>query len=228
MSDVPQAAEPKLGVPLRTERVHSACGELRVRIPRAAHELLQRSASRVAAAARGEHPHWAELWPASIALARHVARGPSLEFVCAVDLGCGAGLAGIAAGRRGARVVFADRAPEALLLAHSNAALNGLASFQARAFDWEQDSLPDDCRLLLLADLCYNWRAVRPLLRLCDDVLSRGGTVLAADPFRPTANDLWSGLRERGAVAEQRDVVMRGDRTTIRIATLAATARGGS
>jgi predicted nicotinamide N-methyase len=208
------------GVPLRTERIHAACGELRIRIPREVNDLLRRSPSLVAAAARREHPHWAVLWPASIALARHVARGPSLAEVEAVDLGCGAGLAGVAAGRRGARVCFADRAPEALALARVNAELNGLVGFEARVFDWSADALPAGCRLLLLADLCYNWRAVRPLLQLADEVHARGGTVLAADPFRPTANDLWLGLCERGALTTTRDVVLRDERTTIRIATL--------
>ncbi|MFO1051267.1 MAG: methyltransferase [Planctomycetota bacterium] len=209
-----------IGVPLRTERIHSACGELRIRIPRAANDVLKRSPAFVAAAARREHPHWAELWPASIALARQVARGPSLQGKVACDLGCGAGLAGVAAGVRGATVVFADRAPEALALAQINAANNRLTDFRLRAFDWATDVLDADCRVLLLADLCYNWRAVRPLLRQVDEVLSRGGSVIAADPFRPTANDFWSGLLERGATWETRDVTVRDDRSAVRIATL--------
>lgn len=220
MTDQCTHGEGRLGVPMRTERIHSAAGELRIRVPRVAHDLLRRSPSRLAAAALGDHPHWAELWPASIALARHLARGPSLAGVVATDLGCGAGLAGIAAGRRGARVVFADRAPEALTLARLNAAANGVESFRVVPFDWEDDSLDEQCQLLLLADLCYNWRAVRPLLRHVDAVLARGGRVVAADPFRPTAQDLWFELSKRGARTATCDVVLRRDRTSVRIAVV--------
>ncbi|MBI5849970.1 MAG: methyltransferase [Planctomycetes bacterium] len=226
MSEAPAGDARWFGVPMRTERIHCACGELRIRIPREVNDLLRRSSALVADAARREHPHWAVLWPASVALARQVARGPALDGICAVDMGCGAGLAGVAAGKRGATVVFADRAPEALALAHANAAQNGVPHFATRTFDWSRDALPAECRLLLLADLCYNWRAVRPLLQLTDEVLAHGGAVIAADPFRATANDLWVGLFQRGAVADRRDVVLRGERSAIRIATLGPSARG--
>lgn len=206
--------------PLRTERIATRIGELRIQVPRDVGRLLTKSSSLLRAAERFEHPHWAEVWPASVALARAVLRGPSLAGVTVVDLGCGAGLAGVAAARHGARVVFADRAPEALTLADHNARRNGVLDHEIRAFDWERDDLPASTRLLLLADLCYSWRAVRPLLRQVDMVIGHGGAVLAADPFRPTANDLWRGLIDRGATPSTLPITLRENRCEVRIAAL--------
>ena len=209
-----------LSWPLRTVRIATRIGELRIQVPRDVGWLLTKSASLLRAAERFEHPHWAEVWPASVALARTLLRGPELAGVTVVDLGCGAGLAGVAAGRHGANVVFADRAPEALALADHNARRNGVSDHETREFDWERDELPATTRLLLLADLCYSWRAVRPLLRQVDTVIGHGGAVLAADPFRPTANDLWRGLIDRGAQPTAITVTLRDDRCDVRVAML--------
>src|SRR5437870_12373463 len=43
-------------------------------------------------------PYWAEIWTASRAIARRLAAGPSLEGAAVLDLGCGLGLSGLAAG----------------------------------------------------------------------------------------------------------------------------------
>lgn len=202
--------------PLRAIRVPAAGGTYRFVAPRASDERLAR-----AVRPRGEPPYWADVWPASIALFRSLLRGaPLARGTCAVDLGCGIGLAGVAAGLRGARVVFADRAPEALAFAEFNARSLGVGCVESLVFDWERDPLPADVSLLLLADVVYQYRNVRPLVRRCDEVLARGGRVLCADPERPTANDLFVELAARGASI--RTVAAEdpggGPRTTVRIA----------
>src|SRR5881397_3704618 len=65
-------------------------------------------------------PYWAEIWPASRAIARRLAAGERLDGRAVLDLGCGLGLAGIAAGLCGAEVTFVDRHPDALGFARRN------------------------------------------------------------------------------------------------------------
>ena len=72
-----------------------------------------------------EPPYWAHLWTGSRALARLVAT----EIDCAgrrvVEVGCGLGLVGIVAARRGAAATLIDTARAGLAFARANAALNG-------------------------------------------------------------------------------------------------------
>lgn len=130
-----------------------------------------------------EQPYWAELWPASVALARELMRGPA-RHGRALDVGCGLGLAGIAAGLKGAEVTFADREPDALAFARFNAAHNGVSGASTVLLDWNR-ALPDGpFDLILLADVTYSERNHVPLLRLIEHCLAADGVAIAADPFR--------------------------------------------
>lgn len=148
-------------------------------------------------------PHWADIWPASVALARHVARGAAFDGRHVVDLGCGIGLAGLAAGLSGARVLLADQSEDALRFAAFNARCNGVDAAETLQFDWSKDRLPVEAgALLLLADVVYEYRAVLSLLAQIERVVERGGEAWVVDPQRPTANDLFAAVRDRWAARE--------------------------
>lgn len=207
--------------PLRAVRVPAAGGTYRFVAPRSSADLLARAGrAGIARAERGDHPYWADVWPASIALFRVVMRGASLAGCTAIDLGCGIGLPGTGAGLRGARVLYADREPDALHFATFNGRTLGVADCEACQLDWERDPLPDAVDLLLLADLAYQYRNVRALLRHSEAVLARDGRVLCADPERPTATDLFSALVGLGARVThcRAENPQGGGRSTIRIA----------
>src|SRR5215210_8726850 len=70
-------------------------------------------------------PYWAELWPASLALAR--ALPVRLEGSRVVELGCGLGIPSLVAAQRGADVVAVDWAEEAGALLHRNSLRNGVS-----------------------------------------------------------------------------------------------------
>src|SRR5512137_971911 len=57
-----------------------------------------------------EPPYWAHLWSGAVVLAAAIPAGVR----SVVELGCGLGLPGLVAARRGARVTFVDRAAVAL------------------------------------------------------------------------------------------------------------------
>src|SRR5262249_48349651 len=79
-----------------------------------------------------EPPYWAHLWSGALVLAAAVPEDPG----SVVELGCGLGLPGLVAARRGARVTFVDRAPAALAFVRASAALNRVAAGGPRAAGW--------------------------------------------------------------------------------------------
>ena len=85
-------------------------GDLSVRLlrPSEPEELFA-----VAAAARGDAPYWAELWPCARSLAAHLAT-LDLTGVRVLELGCGLALPSLVAALRGADVVASDVSADAL------------------------------------------------------------------------------------------------------------------
>lgn len=130
-------------------------------------------------------PYWAEVWPSGVALARAAERlvTPGDRVV---ELGCGLGVASIAAALAGAAVLATDWAADALEFAAVNAARNG-ARVETALVRWEEplellEQAPWDW--VLAADVLYEHRNVAPLL----DLLPRlGSRALLADPGRPAA-----------------------------------------
>jgi predicted nicotinamide N-methyase len=130
-------------------------------------------------------PYWAELWPSSLALARTLA-GRALRGARTLVLGCGLGLASIAAALAGARVLATDWSAEAVEMTAANAERNGV-EIETLVCSWTEPEpliarAPWD--LVLASDVLYERRNADLLL----DLLPRlGGEVWLADPGRPPA-----------------------------------------
>ncbi|HEU5213290.1 MAG TPA: 50S ribosomal protein L11 methyltransferase [Gaiellaceae bacterium] len=137
-------------------------------------------------------PYWAELWPSGVALARAAA-----ELVTpgerVVELGCGLGVASIAAALSGGEVLATDWSTEALEFTRENAALNGVLLETAHVAWTEADELvargPWDW--VLAADVLYENRNVGPLAALLPRL---GDRALIADPGRPAAKTFFDTL----------------------------------
>src|SRR5207302_10031467 len=69
-----------------------------------------------------EPPYWAHRWSGAAVLAEAVRRGAR----SAIEIGCGLGLPGLVAARRGARVTFVDRVVPPLGFVLASAAAHGL------------------------------------------------------------------------------------------------------
>jgi len=158
-------------------------------------------------------PYWTCPWPSSIALAQELLQRPELvRGLRVADLGCGLGLAGVAAALAGAsEVVFLDREPLALQCAISNAALNGASvqgyvevavehdkqlpkmnteitsgiskcTIHSEVFDWNDPASLEPFDVVLACDVLYEKFSVEPLSRLAPALLSTPGRLLLADP----------------------------------------------
>lgn len=98
--------------------------------PRGIDELWEHPAVREAYATDEYIPYWSELWPAGRMLAKTIVRESWTELetlhgkpLQALEIGCGLGLAGIAALQMGMKVTFTDVDAMAAELAGRNAPL---------------------------------------------------------------------------------------------------------
>ena len=168
-------------------------------------------------------PYWCRPWPSGLALGALLLHEPELvRGKRVLDLGCGAGVAGIAAALAGAReVVLADRDPAAAECAALSARASlemstldgssqgaGGCSVSSRVVDW--DSVADPRRrgrgggpsprfdVVLASDVLYDASAALPLSRALRALARLGGegAVLVADPARRAP-------RHRAAFAEE-------------------------
>jgi predicted nicotinamide N-methyase len=155
--------------------------DLRLLRPRDADALLDEHAF--------EHeeylPYWAELWPSSLALARSVG-ARALRGARTLELGCGLGLASIAASLAGGRVLATDWSPDAVAIARANAERNGV-EIETLVCSWAEpgplvERAPWD--LVLASDVLYEARNVDALLALLPRL---GREAWIADPGRRPA-----------------------------------------
>ena len=138
--------------------------------------------------ADGRLPYWADLWASSIVLAGHLRQRPGLAGKELLELGCGLGLAGIAAAQAGATVVMTDYEEDALEFARFNAATNldpgELSRVTFRCMDWRNAEIPETFDIIMGADIAYERRSFEPLISLVRRLLRPGGTFLLTDPDR--------------------------------------------
>jgi predicted nicotinamide N-methyase len=140
-------------------------------------------------------PYWADVWPAAVALGRHLV-ALDLRGQRVIELGAGVGVAGLAAARAGAEVLITDYEEEALDFARQNAVLNGLRVHTSR-LDWRDGAWPGGFDLVVAADVLYEARNVAPLANLIPDLLAPGARALITDPGRPYVSGFTAALGER-------------------------------
>lgn len=145
-----------------------------------------------------QFPYWADLWPSAIALAGAVLQSPlNWQGQGCLELGCGLGLSGLAAARKGARVLATDYSADALVFARHNALQNSLP-LATRQLDWRYPHGFGHFRFVLGADLLYEKRNHQHLLTALEVLLQPGGTAIFADPCRKEAAHFTSMATDSG------------------------------
>jgi predicted nicotinamide N-methyase len=144
-------------------------------------------------------PYWARLWPSGLALAEELARRDDLAGMRTLELGCGLGAPSVVAAHRGAQVLAADSAPEAVVFAAHNLALNDLEGDVAQ-LDWnhaEALAAGAPWELVIAADVLYLRHNVEALARLLPVLVGEAGEALIADPRRAGGRDFLAAARGR-------------------------------
>jgi predicted nicotinamide N-methyase len=148
-------------------------------------------------------PFWAATWPSGEELARVVATA-SLRGRHVLDLGCGLGLAGIAAARGGADVLAVDANADAVTFAAENLSLNG-AGGRAAIASWADPALaasgPFD--LVLGGDVLYSRAGAESLLERLPALVGEDGEVWLSDPGRAAAEATLEAARATWTVRSE-------------------------
>lgn len=192
--------------PLRRLRLPMGNGVCSMVLPRGQSALAADSVQR-----GGEPPYWADVWPASVAIARWVCRRRTAAGLRALDLGCGIGLPGCAAVRCGASVTFADFQPDALAFAEFNARqqlagraepTGGSPGIRCVLHDWHAGAVAGPFDWIFLADVSYRPLHHAPILRQLREGLAPRGLAIHADPERKESDGFLVQLRREFAVRE--------------------------
>jgi predicted nicotinamide N-methyase len=144
-------------------------------------------------------PYWAELWDSSLAIIEFLAetlprRFEDVSKLSVLDLGCGMGLTGTVAAALGARVLFGDMEPDALLFARLNA-MPFAERVRTRRLNWQKARLTEQFDVIIGADILYDktqWQYLEPFWR---GHLRREGTVLLGEPGRQTGEMFLEWIR---------------------------------
>jgi predicted nicotinamide N-methyase len=165
-----------------------------------------------------EPPYWAHLWSGARVLARAIPHDAGE----AVELGCGLGLPGVVAARRGARVTFVDRIATPLRFARASIAANGLAARGFVAADFTGSALRGRFDLVLAAEVLYDRAAFPAVAAALAARLRPGGLGLLADAGRIDTRGFWPHLDAVGLRAEvtEHRVIEEGFPVTVRLARL--------
>lgn len=129
-------------------------------------------------------PYWADLWPASVVLARFL-RGLRGEGRTLLELGCGSGVVATAAARAGFEVTATDYYEDSARFARVNAWRHAGVDITARCADW--NTWPNDLRdfdLIVASDVLYEQRNAPLIARVMAQSLSQHGEGWIADPGR--------------------------------------------
>lgn len=145
---------------------------------------------------------WWGITSAAIALAKRV-QSTEIAGKRAIELGCGLGLAGIAAGLSGAEVLFTDFMPKALDFADANARLNGLHNFATGILDWEQPGLIEKFDLIMGSEILYDYFFHGSLIHLFRKIMKTDGTVLLADRKRLCTSRFIGRMHHVGFICEE-------------------------
>src|SRR6266705_2711005 len=182
--------------------MHARVGDTTVALWRVA-ELARHvdRAALLAADEAPEPPYWAHLWSGAVVLATAVPRGARRVL----ELGCGLGLPGLTAARRGARVTFVDRVPAALAFVRASARANGLAAVDLVAADATAPALAARFDLVLAAELVYDRAAFRALA----GYLAPDGRALLADAGRIDTRAFYAELDGAGLAWRAREEPVR-------------------
>jgi predicted nicotinamide N-methyase len=170
-----------------------------------------------------EPPYWVHLWSGALVLAGAVPRGSR----SVLELGCGLGLPGLVAARRGARVTFVDRVPAALAFVRASAAANGVPAATVAA-DATTPAIRARFDMVLAAELLYDRTAFAPLAAALARHVVPGGRALLTDARRTDTHDFYAALSAVGLEWKATEHEVREERLPVTVRLVDVRAQRGS
>jgi predicted nicotinamide N-methyase len=138
-----------------------------------------------------------------------------------LELGCGLGLAGIAAAKAGAFVTLSDYEHDALKFCRYNAmrnlSENIIDSIRFLYLDWRELPALEKFDMILAADVVYERRNFFPLIEVLQKLLEPNGIAIITEPGRTIGEHFLAMLREHGfeLATSRHDVVLDGKKSEV-------------
>ena len=149
-----------------------------------------------------EPPYWAYCWSGARVLAERIPHDPGRV----VEIGCGLGLPGLVAARRGARVVFVDRVATPLAFVRASLDANALDATGLVVADLLQPAWRGCFDLVLAAEVLYDRAAFIPMVAAMRAMLAPGGVILLADGHRIDSAAFYERAERDGLEVAREDV----------------------
>jgi predicted nicotinamide N-methyase len=175
-------------------------------------------AALLAASDPPDPPYWAHCWSG----ARVLADAVPARAGRAIEIGCGLGLPGVVAARRGARVLFVDRVAAPLAFVRASLAANGAVAAGLVVADVRRPAWRACFDLVLAAEILYDRDALPSLAASLARLVAPGGRILLADGHRIDTRGFYEAARDCGLVWTARDHAVReeGLPVTVTLATM--------
>ena len=140
-----------------------------------------------------EPPYWAHLWGGALVLASSVPH----KTGAVLELGCGLGLPGMVAARRGARVTFVDRVPAALAFVRASARANHIDTADFVAADFTTPFVNTRFDVVLASEILYDRAAFPAVADAITRLAAPSGTALLTDAHRTDTRAFYAELGKR-------------------------------
>lgn len=166
--------------------VHKICGhEISITIPSDPEAVLSEAVELEQVSAGDSDPYWCLVWAAAPKTAKLILQADwtSDTQQTAIELGCGVGLAGIAAQHAGLQTTFSDYSSPAVEQAIRNAAANGFENSKGLVLDWNHPTT-DKYDYLLGSDILYDKNNHAPVLKVLSTMMAPGGEAWIGDMGR--------------------------------------------
>jgi predicted nicotinamide N-methyase len=149
-----------------------------------------------------EPPYWATCWSGARVLAGRVPHDAGRVL----EVGCGLGVPGAVAARRGAQVVFADRVAAPLAFVRETLRTNGLRAAGLVVADVLRAPWRGAFDVVLAAEVLYDRATFGAMAAALAAALAPGGRILLADGHRIDTAEFYAAAAAAGLVAMRDDV----------------------
>lgn len=149
-------------------------------------------------------PYWALAWTGARAIAAAVEEIWLRPLAKVLDLGCGLGLAGMAAARRGFAVTFGDYLEKPLEFVRATLVRSGTPRCEVQRIDFTHDEPAERYDLVVAADIVYDPVHYAPLASFLYDSIAPQGTILLTESLRADARVFLEEMAARGFTDEKR------------------------
>lgn len=156
-------------------------------------------------------PYWALVWTGAKAIAAAAGTWHPSAGTRVLDLGCGLGLAGLAALERGASVTFCDYLEEPLQFVRASVAAKYERGADVRRGDFTLDRWNRRFDVILAADIVYDPAHYEPLAAFLDEHLECDGRILVTESLRADARVFLDLLARRGFADRRRTLWVHED-----------------